>query len=422
MSIKNLKDQCNLPEKEELLLGQGEDENISKSKCDSEDVFSIGSTNLCPISTLAICDAKLTEWLSGPSIDMPGILAHLHHASPLESIRELVEMEEPCEHWRQQDGAARLKGQPASKEIIPTTIIRYMSVTQEGGGDAQEQTIFEEEVDSTTQPGDAHLENPMTDACSSVLDIDAGSMLQEDTEDFTINKQPQVEWCFSSVCNEQSKSTERKLTPSDAKTGVLEVQMDNHSSVIHLQNIQNPKEGHVYPQTAIKRKAKLNDKSELDSEPSLEEFHSQTSEKEDIANSVANQTLIDVLSACKAKVEHLERVKASSFDLSVKLQSAKVMAARLNQRVLCLEHECSRKEKVIQELTATLAKTNKALQARNSEMTTVTKELHHLQFEQAAKKKMANPARAVMVNGHTSPKSQKASLQNRSSSKVCTLF
>ncbi|XP_076865641.1 CCHC-type zinc finger, nucleic acid binding protein b isoform X2 [Brachyhypopomus gauderio] len=412
MSANSFKDHCDWSEMDEPLLGQGEDkDNIVKPKCGSEDVFSVRSASPCLGKlTAAVCDTKLTEWILCQS-DMSGTSNSLHRVPPLESIREIVE--EPGEHRDRQDRTARLKGQVASKEMFPAAIIRYMSVTQDGGADTLEQTLLEEVMECTTQPNDAHLENPMTDACSSVLDMEAESMLQEDIANVAINKQ-QVEWSSSSVCNELVESTEHKLSLCDAKSAVLEDQIDNQPSVTPPRIFQDPKNGHVCPQTAVRMTAKISDK--------LEECPSHISEKEDTVTSVANQTLVEILTACKAKVEHLEQVKVCSFDLSHQLQSARALAAQLNQRVLSLEHECGLKEKELQELSATLAKTSKTLQARNSEMASVNKELHQLQFELEANKKMAVPTRAIMANGKAGPNSQKRSLQNSSSSKLCTLF
>ena len=93
------------------------------------------------------------------------------------------------------------------------------------------------------------------------------------------------------------------------------------------------------------------------------------------------------------------------------------MAAGLQQRVICLEHERGLQEKELQELTASLEKTSRALEARTSEMTTITRELLQLQLEREAKKNTQTVGRTVTANGQpalTSP--------NSSSSKLCTLL
>ncbi|KAL6464812.1 hypothetical protein MHYP_G00271290 [Metynnis hypsauchen] len=419
MSDKNLEEPLNLQESGGKPQDEGQREkSIPKNKQDSADVFSISSASPCPVKEAQANSetkhSKLSESASGQALNRSGILVHLQLGSPLESVRELMEVEETCELGFLGDGTVLFKEQKESKEIFPATNIRYMSLTTEGLGDALGRAIMA----STTKPDCATVESSMTEACSSLHEI-PGLWPQEDASKVSVNECQQVERCSSTMCSDQ---TGHQLTPCHANSGVVEVQLDKHSSVTPLQDLLNSVEEHVCHQTGVEVKVKHDDKLGLDNKSNSEEFQGHSCEKEDTATTVANQTLAEVLTPCKTKVEQHEQLKSSSFDLSAQLYSAQVMAASLHQRVLCLEHECSLKEKELQELTANLEKTNNALEVRNSEMTTITKELHLLHLELEAKKNSPTAAQTVTANGQATLSSQQLLAQNSSSSKLCRLL
>ncbi|KAI4901442.1 hypothetical protein NFI96_014728 [Prochilodus magdalenae] len=374
--------------------------NVPQTKQSSEDVFSISSVTDAQANETK--DANLTELVSGQPLNKSGILGHLQLGSPLESVRELAEVEDTCELRVLGDGAGLFKEQMESDEIFPTTTIRYMSLSMERLGDALGRAIME----STTRAD--LVDSPMTVASSSLHEIPAS----EDASKASVNECQQVERCSSAMCGDQ---TGHQLTPRKANSGVFEVQLDKHPSVTPLPAIPNPEEERACPQSGVKDKAELDDMLWLGNKPNPELFQGHICVKEDTSTSVANQT--EVLPPCKTKVEQREHLKAASFDLSAQLHSARVMAAGLQQRVVCLEHERGLQEKELQELTANLEKTSRALEARTSEMTTITRELLQLQLEREAKKNTQTVARTVTANGQPSLTSP-----NSSSSKLCTLL
>ncbi|KAL7837590.1 hypothetical protein SRHO_G00273010 [Serrasalmus rhombeus] len=419
MSDTNLEEPLNLQESGRKPQDEGQREkNVPKNKQDLVDVFSISSASPCPVKDAQVNSetkhSKVSELASGQALNRSGILVHLQLGSPLESVRELMEVEETCELGVLGDRMVLFNEQKESKEIFPATNIRYMSLTTEGLGDALGRAIMA----SSTKPDCATVESPMTEACSSLHEI-PGLWPQEDASKVSVNECQQVERCSSTMCSDQ---TGHQLTPCNANSGVVEVQLDKHSSVTPLQDLLNPVEEHMCHQTGVEVKVKYDDKLGLDNKSNSEEFQGHSCEKEDAATTVANQTLTEVLTPCKAKVEQHEQLKSSSFDLSAQLHSAQVMTASLHQRVLCLEHECSLKEKELQELTANLEKTSKALEVRNSEMTTVSKELHLLHLELEAMKNPPTAARTVTANGQATLSSQQLLAQNSSSSKLCRLL
>ncbi|XP_072522263.1 uncharacterized protein [Salminus brasiliensis] len=384
-----------------------------EKKPDYDDLLSIGSVSPSPAkdaqATGDTRDTKLMELIAGQSLNKSGTLAHLQLASPLESVRELVEVEEACD--------LRIPGElMASQEIFPATTIRYMSLTTEGLGHALEGTT----LGPTTQPSNfVHLESPMTEACSSVQELPDASWLQEDCLKNSVSECQQVEPCSPAICGDQKEAARPPMTPSSANSGFLEIQLSKHCSVTALQGLLNCQEEQMCQQAGMTAEAKPDDELGLDSRPNSEEIRGHSGEKEDTATTVANQSLIEVLTSCKAKVEQFEQLRSSSFDLSAQLRSAQLLAASLHQRVLCLEHEHCLKERELRELTAHLEKTSEALEARNSEMATITKELHQLHSEVEAKKNMPTAARTVTANGQATPDSQ---LQSSRSSKMCTLL
>ncbi|MCI4390236.1 hypothetical protein PGIGA_G00120270 [Pangasianodon gigas] len=405
MSTMNLEENCNFLDNEESLpdLKPCEKDTLL-SQQDLEDMFSISSGSPCPIkdaqTNTKAKDNKQSEVLSGQTLDKPGILAHLQHTSPLESIRELVEMEEISEGRSPGDGAVRIKD--ACKEMCPSTPIRYEALPSEGCGDALERTALGQ--DSNTQ-----LDS--VDACSSMDDVPVGACPPEDTSYIALIP-GHLECGSSAVSYNQMQVAGHQLTPSHTSSDVLELQLDNQSTITPLQDLQ---EESMCPQTGVKL-TPINGKSEAENNnPNLEGVDGHICEKE---GSVSNQTLIEVLTACEARVEQLEELKSSSIEMSAQLQSARVLAARLHQKVLNLEHECHLKDKELHDLTVNLEKTSEALQTRNSEMAVVTEELHRLHLELEAQKKTAAAGRTVSANGQLAPNAH----QRNGSSKVCTLF
>ncbi|GAA6107947.1 uncharacterized protein LOC113639096 [Tachysurus ichikawai] len=395
MSTRSLEESCNILDNESLADLKPCQKDTFQFQQDLEDIYSISSGSPCPIK-----DKKQAEVLSNQSLDKPGILAHLQHTSALESIRELVEIEERSEGRSPGDGAVRVKD--VCRETCPSTAIRSAALSSEGCGDTLERITLRQ--DSNTQLD-------LVDASSSIDDVLVGSCNAEDTSYIALIPGHQ-EWGYSSVSNNKKEVAGHQLTPSHTSSGILEVQLNDQFNITPL---QDPQEESICPQTAEKFNTVRDESQAEENNLNLEGVESDICEKE---GSVTNQTLIEVLTACEARVEQLEELKSSSIEMSAQLQSARLLVARLHQKVLNLEHECHLKDKELHDLTVNLEKTSEALQTRNSEMAAITEELRRLHLDLEAQKKTAVAGRTVNANGQLTSNAH----QRNSSSKVCTLF
>lgn len=293
MSTRNLEENCNFLDNEESQsdLRPCEKDTL-QSQQDVEDIFSVTSGSPCPIkdaqANSKTKDDEQSDMLSGQPLDKPGILTHLHHTSPLESIRELVEMEETSEGRSPGDGAVRIKD--ACKEPCPKN------------HDVLERTALGQ--NSNTQLD-------LVDTYSSMEDVPVGSCPPEDTSYIALIP-GHLEWCSSAVSDNQKEVAGYQLTSSHTSSDVLEVQLDHQFTITPLQNHQQDS---FHPQIDVKVNT-ISDEAE-DNNSNLEEVYGPICEKED---SVANQTLIEVLTACESRVEQLEELKSSSIEMSAQVQ------------------------------------------------------------------------------------------------------
>lgn len=301
MSTRNLEENCNFLDNEESLPDLKPcEKDILQSQQDLEDIFSVTSGSPCPNkdaqTNSKTKDNEQSDVLSGQPLDKQGILTHLHHTLPLESIRELIEMEETSEGRSPGDGAVRIKD--ACKEPCPSTTIRYVALPLEESSDALERTALG--PNSNTQLD-------LVDGSSSMDDVPVGSCPPEDTS-YVALIPGHLECGSSTVSDNQKEVTGQQLTSSHTSSDVLEVQLDNQSTITPLQNHQ---EELIHPQTDVKVNT-ISDEAE-DNNANLD---GHICEKE---GSVANQTLIEVLAACEARVEQLEELKSSSIEMSAQV-------------------------------------------------------------------------------------------------------
>ncbi|XP_028854786.1 uncharacterized protein LOC114801008 [Denticeps clupeoides] len=91
----------------------------------------------------------------------------------------------------------------------------------------------------------------------------------------------------------------------------------------------------------------------------------------DAEPATSTHSLIEVLSACKTKVEQLEQLKCSSSELAVKLQSAQATAAQLQRQMAGLEEEAHGLREQLQQARS-------ALQERSAEAARAAEELRLL--------------------------------------------
>lgn len=306
MSTRSLEENCSFLDHEERLpdLKPCEKDTL-QSEQGLEDIFSVSSGSPC-----AIKDAQTNgktkdniqpEVLSGQPLDKPGILGHLHITSALESIRELVEIEEAVEGRSPGDGAVRIKA--ACKETCVSTTARYVALPSEGCSVAMERTALGQ--DSLTQ-----LDS--LDACSSMDNVPVELCPPEDASYIALIP-GDLEWGSSAASNNHKEVEGHQLTPSQSSSDVLEGQLDNQSTIMPLQDLQ---EESTYPQTGVKVN-RIDDEAKGEKNHSnLEGIDGHICEKE---GSVANQTLIEVLTACEARVEQLEELKSSSIEMSAQV-------------------------------------------------------------------------------------------------------
>lgn len=296
MSNRNLEDNCSFLDNEENLPEPKPcEKDALQSQQDFEDIFSISSGSPCPNKETysKIKDNLQSEVLSSQPLDKPGVLGHLPHTSPLESIREQVEIEEPSEGRSPGDGAVRFKD--VCKETCPSTASRYVALPSEGCSYALERTALGQ--DSNTQ-----LDS--VDACSSMDDVPVGSCPPEDSSYIAL---------IPGHLESEKEVAGHHLTLSHTTSDILEGQLDNQSTLTPLQHLQ---EESTCPQTGVKFNTISGESETEKSNPSLEGVDGCICAKE---GNVANQTLIEVLTACEARVEQLEELKSSSIEMSAQV-------------------------------------------------------------------------------------------------------
>lgn len=305
MSTRNLEDnRSSLDNEGNLPDLKPHEKNTLQSQEDLEDIFSITSGSPCPIKDAQTNgktkDNIQSEVLSGQPWDKPGVLGHLQHTSPLESIRELVEMEEASDGRSPGDGAVRIKD--TCKEICPSNTTIYVALPSEGCSDAFKRTAL---------GNDSKTQLDLAEACSSMHDAPFGSCPPEDTSYIALIP-GHLEWGSSAMSDNHKQVAGHQLTPSHTSSDVLGVQLDNQSTITPLEDLH---EEPLCPQTGIKVTA-ISGKSEAENSNANLEGVGQICEKED---SVSNQTLIEVLTACEARVEQLEELKSSSIEMSAQV-------------------------------------------------------------------------------------------------------
>lgn len=307
MSNISLDGNCCFLDNEEKLpdLKSCEKNTTLQSQQNLEDLFSISSGSPCPTkdaqSSSKTKENIHPEVLSGEPLDKPGILGLLHITSPLESIRELVEMEETGEGRSPGDGAVRFKD--ACKETCASTTSKYVTLPSDGCVNALERTALRQYFNTQLD---------LVDACSSMNDVPVGSCPPEGTSYIALIPGHQ-EWSGSVVSDNHKEAAEHQLTPSHTSSDVLEVQPDNQSTITPLQDLQ---EESTFPQTDVK----LNTVNDEKNNPTLKEDDNDNYNICEKDVSVANQTLIEVLTACEAKVEQLEELKSSSIVMSAQVK------------------------------------------------------------------------------------------------------
>lgn len=305
MSIRSLEENCSFLDNEEKLPDLKPCEKDTTLQSQQEDVFSISSGSPCPIkdaqSNGKTKENRQPEVLSAQPLDKQGILGLLHSTSPLESIRELVEMEETGEGRRPGDGAVRFKD--ACKETCASTTSRYVALSSERCSDVLESTALRQDFNTQLN---------YVDACSSVDDDPVGSCPPEESSYIALIP-GHLEWNNSAMSDNHKEVAGYQLTPSHSGSDVLQVQPDNQSNITPLQDLQ---EESTFPQTGAKVNTVIDEEKTEENHPTLEEEEDDDCEKE---GSVSNQTLIDVLTACEAKVEQLEELKSSSIVMSAQV-------------------------------------------------------------------------------------------------------
>ncbi|KAL2091551.1 hypothetical protein ACEWY4_013814 [Coilia grayii] len=390
---------------------------------DVEDLYSISSVSPCSLEDplpLRLIDAgeMTTKLAAGHSQENLNISPL--HISPLEAIRELDEAEEALSGLRSPgDGAVRAKDQLVMKELPLRSV---ESETDELAFEDCEETDIHSSVivkplrSIITSKNTAILEAPQSETCHSLQGISDLVGLQEDSQKCT----PQKSLGPGGVHKEMlgtSSTLERTIV-------IIGSELDDTGSSVSFLGGQRDKHRHTNPGVPMERcELRNSTSSTTDLEENKAEVLLQDGvciSKRDCTIEDCNSTLIDILTACKTKVEQLEQLKCSSYELTIQLQSAQALAVQLQQRVVSLEEECCRRHREVQGLQEELWEAQRALQERSAHTDRISEELRLLRL-QLQKRPSASGSSEVqeLLRGHTHTPYTGA---QPGSSRVCTLL
>ncbi|MGH0163393.1 UNVERIFIED_CONTAM: hypothetical protein FKN15_074413 [Acipenser sinensis] len=349
----------------------------------------------------------------------------IYHVSPLESIKELNEMDgreeevstiERCPG----DGAAKIKEKVADGEVT----------------DPQEEE--ENHLASTDDSMQAYLGALLGDNGGVLLADHAYTNIDSAHSDHITpggeedhgtvgGLQEEVSWeqIVASDCKGVSKAVEEHC-PSIEKVSEdnfwhVTTSTDCRLDCDSLGELQALKLKHASHQTEITRLCtELNDskvrigelQSELNSEKLKDEGH--VHRIRELETEAANSSLIEVLTECKSKVEQLEELQFSSQQLAIQLQEVNRIVVHLQKRIEYLEEDKNKKLVDIVKLTHELAETRGALLTKSEEMEN-TKALVQTLSEELGNNQ-------GHLNSHNSAQSRRKPKKDGSDSKVCVLL
>ncbi|XP_041129801.1 coiled-coil domain-containing protein 150-like [Polyodon spathula] len=395
---------------------------------DTEENDCIGSENTSSKRQEAVITQELGEEDTLENKDhLPDSMSDvIYYVSPLESIKELDEMDgkeevstiERCPG----DGAAKIKEKAADREV---------TAPQE----EEEEENYLASMDDSMQAylgallgdngGVLPADHAYTNTDSAHSDhITPGGEEDHGTSVSALLEEGRWEQIVASDSKGGSKAVEEHC-PLIEKVGEdnfchITNSTDCRLDCDSLGELQALKLKHASHQTEINILcAELNDskvrirelQSELNSVKLKDEDH--VHRIRELETEAANSTLIEVLTECKSKVEQLEEQKYSSQQLAIQLQEVNRIVGHLQKRIDYLEEDKNKKPVDIVNLTDQLAET-RGVRDQSEEMEN-TKVLVRTLSEQLGN----NPDH---MSSHISAQSRRQAKQDGSDSKVCVLL
>nr|XP_023655421.1 uncharacterized protein LOC111837514 [Paramormyrops kingsleyae] len=359
-----------------------------------------------------------------------------HHTSPLESISELDENDEHANGGSElkrgpADGALKVKGQttetqpplsPGRKRIEVAEISGHTG-TQSGASLVQtlmSEGTYDDLLQLNGSKAD-HSECPRSASANRFFKTEFDKMQVEETWVGENSCSPSE----SGIDKEKERQKLVKICPVDCDGNIKGAKQDTRLPVTllkELRDVQMQQESH---QAEIKHlSSKLTDSTErireleyeLNSERKRNESHAYKIQE---LEKMSNDSLIEVLTECKSKVEQFEELKHSSVDLKIQLQAAQGTVAFLQRRMVSLEEERSQRQHEVLQLSRELEGARKALREKSAEAAWVSKQLQALRREVEGKWGAGATVEEKPANGHVDTSHPP---QSRQDSRVCVLL
>ncbi|XP_035242931.1 paramyosin-like [Anguilla anguilla] len=360
-----------------------------------------------------------------------------HRVSPLESIRELDEVDEQGSdlHRSPGDGAVKVREQVAGAGSLPSSVERNSGMGDSSGdrSSLSGAGLVPTFKSAVTRVQRAKLDGEMADLLKHPQGTSHDNLLQVES----LNMQPEEKSEENSSCSGSRVCRKEKghdsitefSQPEKGARSEESLDKDLETSATSLQELQDLKLHHQSHQEEINHLCtELRDSKErireLESILSTEgkKGENQAHEIPELESEMSNSSLIAVLTECQSKIEQLEEIKHSSLKFTVQLQAAQGLAASLQRRVLCLENERTLKQQQVLELTKELEATRRALQEKSAEVACLTAQLHVLQQLREKTRESGACSSDVLANGHTTVEQHRQPRQYSNDSKVCTLL
>ncbi|XP_048110913.1 uncharacterized protein LOC125302016 isoform X1 [Alosa alosa] len=390
-------------------LQMQEEDSLGKVGDAMEEMFSISSVSPCPEEDPPLDPATR----AGETTKLPACLSQENilplHVSPLEAIRELDEAEEALSGLRSPgDGAVRARDQLVTKESpLHSTERETDDLACEDCEEDDTLHVTVKTLRSIIISEDRiNLETPLTETCASPHDISDLGCLREDSRKHTSQKLLGSGGAHQGMLGTNS-SLERTIVIIGSELN------DTGSSVTSLQDLKE-KHRHANMGVTIGSGVLRNSTGTI---ANLEENICEDQMQEDVSirkrdSTACNSTLIDILTACKTKVEQLEQLKCSSFELTVQLQSAQAMAAHLLQQVEVLERERGSRQREMLGLQEQLQEARRALQETRAQTALLHLQLGSSEVQQQQRQRQS-------PNGHAHVPTAGP---DHGPSRVCTLL
>ncbi|XP_063072159.1 uncharacterized protein LOC134462860 [Engraulis encrasicolus] len=346
--------------------------------------------------------------------------------SPLEAIRELDEATEESLSGQRSPGDGAVRGAkdqlavgkelppPQSAEKGTEDLLALEDCEEEDSDDTHIPVVMmKRPLRSiiTTSKSIAVLETAQSEACRSQQSISDLVCLREDSQTHSPQTQKSLRVGLSeeTLGSNSSKKSQRTVVIVGS-----ELEDDTGSSVTSVRG-QIDKRSHTPSPAVVPVGSRAELRSSTGTITDLQESNADEAPLQDgvmcintTRDSASTEqgdssTLIDILIACKAKVEQLEQLKCSSYELTIQLQSAQALATCLQERVVWLEEEQGRQQREVQGLREELQEARRSLRERSVQTERISQELRllHLQLQ---KRPSASGSSEGQEDGHQEEK------------------